>query len=72
MPRLKLAQFLSTIANSPLADYVDAEPWLLTQRSQSIVGSLPGTISQKDFIVSDDIAVHPRQSWSPEPCSRAL
>lgn len=57
MSKIALQAYISCFDTSSLAGYADADPWSLTQRSESVVRSLLQSLPD-GYAVAEEIAIH--------------
>jgi bifunctional N-acetylglucosamine-1-phosphate-uridyltransferase/glucosamine-1-phosphate-acetyltransferase GlmU-like protein len=53
-----LSDFIHSVAASPLARWIELEPWEITGRSESIVRQLLADLDSSVYRVVEDVAVH--------------
>ncbi len=57
---IRISDFITRFASSPLAPWADAAPWEITAQSEHIVRGLLATLPAADFDITQEVAVHRR------------
>ncbi|CAN5157446.1 hypothetical protein BH11PSE9_BH11PSE9_30510 [soil metagenome] len=58
MPIVPVSEFIVAFNASPLTGWGDIEPWELTSRSSELVRHLLTELSEDEYAIDDDVAVH--------------
>jgi len=56
--RVPLTEFVSGLADSPLAAWATRAPWEITSQSEAIVRAALDALALEDYLVTGDVAVH--------------
>ena len=58
MVPISIASYISSFATSPLSAHGNVPPWVLVAQSVEIVRGLLATLPSREYVVTDEIAVH--------------